>query len=303
MTTKPAPSLPPPPAAAVATATAMAVAPPPLKPRLTPLPDPPRDPDMVTQSPHISRAELILGARYRHRRDVLVCSDGYLCYDASDVLRAPHPDCLVAFGLTTITPEEVIDANGYNISEVGKPPEFVLEVASESTGRRDYTEKRGIYAGLKVVEYWRFDRTGGRFHDAPLAGDRLTADGTYEPIPVYEHPDGTFRGYSAVLELELHWVAGWLRFWDPATEEYLPDLDESMEQTAAAETARQRAEARANAAVAARQQAERARSAEAAARQQAEARANAEAEARRQLEAQLQQLQAQLGPQSPPESP
>ena len=282
MITKPAPSLPPPPAVAVATATATAVAPPPPKPRLTPLPDPPRDPDMVTQSPHISRAELILGARYRHRRDVVVCRDGYLCYDSGDVLRAPHPDCLVAFGLTTITPEEVIDANGYNISEVGKPPEFVLEVASESTGRRDYTEKRQIYAGLKVVEYWRFDRTGGRFHDAPLAGDRLTADGTYEPIPVYEHPDGTFRGYSAVLELELHWVAGWLRFWDPDTEEYLPDLDESMEQTAAARAERD-AEAHA------RQQAE-------AARQQAEARAA-------QLEAQLQQLQAQRQPPSPPDSP
>ena len=297
MITKPAPSLPPPPAAAVATATATAVAPPPLpKPRLTPLPDPPRDPDMVTQSPHISRAELILGARYRYRRDVVVCRDGYLCYDSGDVLRAPHPDCLVAFGLTTITPEEVIDANGYNISEVGKPPEFVLEVASESTGRRDYTEKREIYAGLKVVEYWRFDRTGGRFHDAPLAGDRLTADGTYEPIPVYEHPDGSFRGYSAVLELELHWVAGWLRFWDPATEEYLPDLDESMEQTAAAVAARQRAEARANAAAAARRQAETARNAEAEARRQAEARAA-------QLEAQLQQLQAQRQPPAHPNSP
>ena len=283
MITKPAPSLPPHPAAAVATA--IAIAPPPLKPRLTPLPDPPRDPDMVTQLPHILRANLILGARYRYRRDVLVCGEGYLCSDASSVRRSPHPDCLVSFGLTTIPPVEIIESNGYNISEIGKPPEFVLEVASESTGRRDYTEKRGIYAGLKVVEYWRFDRTGGRFHDAPLAGDRLTADGTYEPIPVYEHPDGTFRGYSAVLELELHWVAGWLRFWDPATEEYLPDLDESMEQTAAARAER-------DAAVAARQQAEAARRQAEAARQRAEARAA-------QLEAQLQQLQAQR--QSPPE--
>ena len=278
MITKPAPSLPPPPAVAVATATATAVAPPLPKPRLTPLPDPPRDPDMVTQLPHILRANLILGDRYYDRPDVLVCGEGYLCSDASNVRRSPHPDCLVSFGLTTITPLEIIESNGYVISEIGKPPEFVLEVASESTGRRDYTEKREIYAGLKVVEYWRFDRTGGRFHDAPLAGDRLTADGTYEPIPVYEHPDGTFRGYSAVLELELHWVAGWLRFWDPATEEYLPDLDESMEQTAAARAER-------DAEAAARQLAE-------AARQLAEARAA-------QLEAQLQQLQAQR--QSPPQ--
>ena len=281
MTTKPAPLSP-------AVAVATAIAPPPLKPRLTPLPDPPPLPDMASQLIHITDAHGILRDRYYLRPDVLVCGECYLCYDASDIRGSPRPDCMVAFGLTTITPAEIIDANGYIISEVGKPPEFVLEVASESTGRRDYTEKREIYAGLKVVEYWRFDRTGGRFHDAPLAGDRLTADGTYEPIPVYEHPDGTFRGYSAVLGLELHWVEGWLRFWDPVAEEYLPDLTESKAQTAAARAERDAEAARANA--------------EAAARQQAEARANSEARARRQLEAQLRQLQAQLQRQSPPES-
>ena len=267
MTTKPAPLSP-------AVAVATAIAPPPLKPRLTPLPDPPPLPDMASQLIHITDAHGILRDRYHLRPDVLVCGECYLCYDDSDIRGSPRPDCMVAFGLTTITPAEVIDANGYIISEVGKPPEFVLEVASESTGRRDYTEKREIYAGLKVVEYWRFDRTGGRFHNAPLAGDRLTADGTYEPIPVYEHPDGTFRGYSAVLGLELHWVAGWLWFWDPVAEEYLPDLTESKAQTAAA-----RAE----------------RDAAVAARQQAEARAA-------QAEAQLRQLQAQLQQQAPSES-
>ena len=275
MTTKPAPLSP-------AVAVATAIAPPPLpKPRLTPLPDPPPLPDMASQLIHITDAHGILRDRYHLRPDVLVCGECYLCYDDSDIRGSPRPDCMVAFGLTTITPEEVIDANGYIISEVGKPPDFVLEVASESTGRRDYTEKREIYAGLKVVEYWRFDRTGGRFHDAPLAGDRLTADGTYEPIPVYEHPDGTFRGYSAVLGLELHWVEGWLRFWDPVAEEYLPDLTESKAQTAAARAERDAARAERDAAEAARQQAE-ARAAQA--------------------EAQIRQLQAQLQRQSPPES-
>ena len=298
MTTKPAS---PPPAAAVAAA--IAIAPPKLKPRLTSLPDPPPLPDMASQLIHITDAHGILRDRYYLRPDVLVCGECYLCYDDSDIRGSPRPDCMVAFGLTTITPAEIIDANGYIISEVGKPPEFVLEVASESTGRRDYTEKRVIYAGLKVVEYWRFDRTGGRFHDAPLAGDRLTADGTYEPIPVYEHPDGTFRGYSAVLGLELHWVEGWLRFWDPIAEEYLPDLTESKARTAAAEAERDAAQAERDAAQAARDAAEAERAAEAAARQRAEAERNAEAAARRQLEAQLQQLQAQRQPPSHPNSP
>ena len=70
-------------------------------------------------------------------------------------------------------------ANGYVIEEVGKPPDLVMEVASASTGRNDYTEKRITYADLAVPEYWRFDYTGGAYHDAPLAGDRLSETGVY----------------------------------------------------------------------------------------------------------------------------
>ena len=132
---------------------------------------------------------------------------------------------------------------GYTISEVGKPPDFVLEVASESTGRRDYTVKREIYASYRVHEQWRFDHTGGRYHDAPLAGDRL-ANGEYVPIPVLSGPDGVLRGYSEALGLELHWDRGTLRFWDPATEAYLPDLTEAKAQRDAEAEARLVAEAR-----------------------------------------------------------
>ena len=236
MTTQPAP-LPPhlTPNTATNANTATAIAPPPPRPRLTRLPDPPHPPDMVTQIPNITRAHSILGDRYEGRPDVLIIGDGYLCYDASDRRRAPRPDCLVAFGLTQVTPQQVFESRGYTISEVGKPPDFVLEVASPTTGGRDINAKRRIYAGLKVFEYWRFDRTGGRFHNAALAGDRLMEDGAYAPIPIHEQQDGIIRGHSAALELELRWVKGLLWFWDPATREYLPDLTTSKAQTAAAE--------------------------------------------------------------------
>ena len=82
---------------------------------------------------------------------------------------------------------------------MGKPPDFVLEVASEHTGRRDYTTKRDDYARLGILEYWRFDYTGGRFHDAPLAGDRLVND-VYERIDVTPDAAGVVWGYSEVLE-------------------------------------------------------------------------------------------------------
>ena len=86
-------------------------------------------------------------------------------------------------------PRAIIKRNGYVISEVGKPPDLVLEVESRSTGRRDYTVKRGGYAGYGVREYWRFDPSGGKYHDAPLACDTLV-DGKYERNEIVSEPDG-----------------------------------------------------------------------------------------------------------------
>ncbi len=98
------------------------------------------------------------------------------------------------------------------ISEVGKPPDFILEVASRSTGRNDYTTKRKGYAGYGVREYWRFDHTGGRYHDAALAGDVLV-DGEYEPVEITREPDGLIWGHSEVLGLDLCWREEASKLW------------------------------------------------------------------------------------------
>ena len=201
-------------------------------PRLTWLPDPPISPDMQEQFPYISRAYVILEDHFRSRPDVFVGGEGYLCYAPSDTPNAPKPDCMVATGLE-IPPAEITESNGYAISEIGKPPDFVLEVASKSTGRRDYIDKRSIHAGYRVAEYWRFDHTGGRYHDAALAGDRLVGN-AYEPIEVVRGTDGVIRAYSASLGLELHWDDERLRFWDPDAGEYLPELTEVKAQRDAA---------------------------------------------------------------------
>ena len=212
-------------------------------PKLTLLPDPPEE-DRMQQYPHFTRASVLLNAYFRHalgRNDVLVNGDGYLCRRASEARRSPRPDVLVAVGLP-FDPEFITEANGYTIEEIGQPPDFVLEVASSTTGRRDYTVKRDIYAGLEVREYWRFDHTGGRYHDAALAGDALV-DGQYQPIHVEEGDDGIHRGYSQALGLELHWVERRLKFFDRASGEYLPDMEESWAQRDAAQAQLQQAEA------------------------------------------------------------
>ena len=136
-----------------------------------------------------------------------------------------YPDLLIAFN---VSPAARQARNGYLIPEQGKPPEFVLEVASASTGRRDETTKRNDYAGMGVPEYWRFDPSGGRYHRTHLAGDRLV-DGAYQPIPIHQANEGHYWGRSEVLGLSLCWEEGQLRFWDPVTQQYLTTYMEERE--------------------------------------------------------------------------
>ena len=53
------------------------------------------------------------------------------------------------------------EQRGYVIDRQGKAPDFLLEVASPTTGRADYTDKRTDYERFGIGEYWRFDPSGG----------------------------------------------------------------------------------------------------------------------------------------------
>ena len=75
---------------------------------------------------------------------------------------------------------EIIDRRGYSIEEQGKAPEFVLEIASPTTGRQDEEGKRVGYRDYGVGEYCRFDPSGGEYHRQSLAGDSLTGEGAWD---------------------------------------------------------------------------------------------------------------------------
>ena len=150
-----------------------------------------------------------------------------------------YPDLLIAFDVDPVAREA---RNGYLIPEQGKPPDFVLEVASESTGSEDETVKRYAYEAMGVLEYWRFDHTGGEFHSAPLAGDRLV-DGKYRPIEITQISDDLYRGHSDALNLDLRWEYGNLRWYDPVAHRYLQTYDEVDDDRIAAEERAAAAEA------------------------------------------------------------
>ena len=147
------------------------------------------------------------------------------------------PDLLVAFDCDR---ELIEQRRGYALALMERPPDFVLEVASPTTGVTDYTYKRLDYARYGIPEYWRFDPSGGDHYDVALAGDRLV-DGVYEPLEVEQLGEGTWRGYSEMLGLHICWEHGKLRLFDSMTESYL--LSHQEESARAEEEAKARRDA------------------------------------------------------------
>ncbi len=205
------------------------------------LPDPPEKTDMQ-QDRHYVPVRSALEAHFGKFDDVLVAGNGYLVENAATVVdwkQHFYPDCVVALG---VDPEAIVGRNGYVISEVGKPPDFVLEIASKTTAPRDETVKREGYAEMGVSEYWRFDGSGKGRYSQPLAGDLLVG-GSYRAIALNEEPDGEMRGYSRALSLYLCSDGRRLRLWDPTTQEYLPTHVEAIEGRAQAISERDKATA------------------------------------------------------------
>ena len=157
-----------------------------------------------------------------------------------DLTGVHYPDLLIAFD---VDPAAYYRRNAYVISDQGKPPDFVLEIASRSSGRLDTVVKRERYAELLIPEYWRFDETG-QYHRARLAGDRLV-NGRYEPIEIEELAGDVLQGYSRVLNLYLRWERGQLAWYDPATGRHITTFEDERSRADIAEARADAAEARA----------------------------------------------------------
>ena len=218
------------------------------------LPDPPHDQESkMTNFDHLAANgnAHYLAQHLGNPQTTLVTGDRYLVVRPTRSLAGSrYPDLLVAFD---VDPAGYKASNGYIISHQGKPPDWVLEVASGSTGEIDVGEKRRDYAALGIREYWRFDETG-EHHGARLAGERLVDD-EYVPLDIEELPDGGLQGHSPILDLNIRWERGELVFYDPATGRPIANLADERTARNAAERqheiereARNAAEARADAA-------------------------------------------------------
>ena len=210
-------------------------------------PDPPeREPDdmtsfnqtNVTGNTHHLLQHLL--QRLANPETTLMAGEHYISLEPTgDMTGLKFPDLLGAFD---VDPQTYYRGNAYVISQQGKPPDFVLEIASRHTGHEDTGAKQGAYAALGIPEYWRFDETG-RYHGTRLAGDQLV-DGVYVPLDIDELADGVLQGYSAALDLNLRWEDGRLGWHDTTTGQHIATFESEREARITAEARIQELEAR-----------------------------------------------------------
>lgn len=231
--------------------------------------------DGMRQGPFIHRIAHLLWERYEDLPDVFVSADGYISYDITNGNRRVAPDLFIAFDVDAAGIYENLP--NFWIWEIGKAPDFVMEVASPSTAANDLGWKRELYQRLEIQEYWRFDPTGGRLYGKPIAGERLVA-GRYEGYELQYDGDSSVRSHSELLDVVFYWNGEEFDALDPATG---MTIDKRVA-----------AEARADREQEARVVAEAELNLEQTARSQAETRANA-------AEAELARLRAQLRGQEP----
>jgi len=210
--------------------------------------DPPRTPDMRRRR-QLSNVYNALATHYFNRHDVLLAGGGYLRNNADNHDELLVPDWIVTF---EVDPEAIIARNGYVIGEVGKPPDFILDIAVQCPEPHDYDydTRRNGYAKYGVREFWYLDHHAWystQPHDVILTGDKLV-NGEYIPIPLQQTPERVIWGHSEVLGLDVCWDRGMTRLRDPSTGEYLPgnremkgkrdtEMDRRLATEARAETA------------------------------------------------------------------
>ena len=213
----------------------------------------------------------------------LVAADILVYPEEGNNRKSIAPDVLVAFGIGTHK------RSSYLVWAEGKPPDWVLEVASQSTNRRDLNFKRDFYAAMGVPEYWLFDAKGDVFpRGTPRLQGLKLVDGEYRPLAP-RLAGGKRMIHSEALGLDVRVDGELLRFRDAASGKDIRRWDEVRADEEQALAAAERARTTAKQAQAMAEQARAEAEQEAAQRKAAEARVAA-------LEAALRRSRAGLSP-------
>lgn len=111
---------------------------------------------------------------YLAGQQAIVLADQFLYYVQGFPKLRVAPDVMV---ILSVAPGA---RDSYKMWEEGQIPAVVFEMTSERTRTQDETEKKHLYEGLEIPEYWQFDPKG-EWISEQLRGYRLEND-VYTPI-------------------------------------------------------------------------------------------------------------------------
>ncbi len=182
-------------------------------------------PDGAYQAPLYSKVTRDLDVHFQNDPHTIVNGNTFIYYIEGDPRRSVAPDCFVIFDVSNAALESIERHNTHLLWEVGKAPDFVLEIGSKSTATEDLGHKRNLYAEMGVREYWRYDATGGDFYGEGLVGEYLV-NGEYRRLEMHVEADGMVWGRSEVLGLDVWWGEDRLRFWERESERWVLSQEE-----------------------------------------------------------------------------
>lgn len=146
--------------------------------------------------------------------DVFIAANLNFYYDEDDHKKYYIPDIMIAFGVSN-RPRKI-----YKLWEEKLCPQVIFEVASESTWKKDISDKVEVYERLGAEEYYILD-----------------PENLYLPLPlmIYRRDEmGRLRLVmtendsilSPLLNLEIVWAESRFRLFNPANQEFLMTPEE-----------------------------------------------------------------------------
>ncbi len=176
----------------------------------------------------------VLRLYFQSRRQVYVSGNLFIYYEQGNPKAVVSPDVFVIFGVSSR------QRKSYKTwQEDNKLPNFVLEITSGSTKKKDEVEKPQLYASLGVQEYFQYDPTAD-YLNPQLKGSTLV-NGQYQSLPLQQTAEGIPFIPSQVLGLDLQLrpeqvllgivpLPKALRFYDPEAGVYLLNRREAEQQ-------------------------------------------------------------------------
>lgn len=145
----------------------------------------------------------------RFLRDVLNYFGERTCevYTAPFDVRLPNPDYEPGYNnkvYTVVQPDICIICDPAKIDEYGcvGPPDWIIEITSPSTHKKDFNEKFDLYESAGVREYWIAVPKSAEIYTYSLTGDQ------YVETAVYEKGSRPTPSLFPDLSLELDWLFG-----------------------------------------------------------------------------------------------